>query len=52
VGLFGRRQRGRHAGDDLAEESERESYSGEIYDGSDVVDGGADYDEYDDEAGP
>ena len=52
MGLFGRRQRGRHAGDDLAEESERESYSGEIYDGSDVVDGGADYDEYDDEAGP
>jgi hypothetical protein len=54
VGLFGRRKRGRHSGDDLGagDEHGSESYSGEIYD--DDPDG--EYDDYagqgDDEAGP
>jgi hypothetical protein len=62
VGLFGRRQRGRHASDDAPREAERddehgrESYSGEIYDaGDDTADGYA-ADEYGDsgeqDAGP
>ncbi len=51
MGLFGRRQRGRHSGDDLADDPERESYSGEI-DADDAYDDDEFAGPYDEEEAP